>query len=131
MGDRLGYHRVRPVGFHIITFLVSLLTPSSSEALGVKLGHRRVSLNPALSPVSTTFLATTADSIQILQKEIAHTRGVSLEQWTSSASRSRQSDVCRVGGQQDSTTDGKSNMGAGGKRKYRRHPKVHSRLLSS
>lgn len=68
--------------------------------------------------------------MQVLQKEIAHVRGVSVEQLHSASTRRRtlESDA---EGKEDKQTDAKSNTGAGGKRKYRRHPKVRGNLCSS
>ncbi|KAK4698052.1 hypothetical protein P7C71_g130, partial [Lecanoromycetidae sp. Uapishka_2] len=77
------------------------ITESDLEALGVKLGHRR-----------------------ILQKEIANARGLNHEQVSRSTSRAHTSDSGHGGGRrEDNKTDARSNTGVGGKRKYRRHPK--------
>ncbi|KAM0802838.1 high mobility group box domain-containing protein, partial [Usnea florida] len=75
------------------------ITESDLEALGVKLGHRRV-----------------------LQREIAQTRGLSVEQLNSAGGSGSQDDRQRQGGE-ESRTDGQGSTGGGQKRKYRRHPK--------
>ncbi|CAF9927833.1 MAG: hypothetical protein ALECFALPRED_003893 [Alectoria fallacina] len=76
------------------------ITESDLDALGVKLGHRRV-----------------------LQREIAQTRGVNVEQLNSPL-RSGHYEDCQTNGGDESRTDGQGVTGAGGKRKYRRHPKA-------
>ncbi|KAF6235904.1 hypothetical protein HO173_006100 [Letharia columbiana] len=76
------------------------ITESDLDTLGVKLGHRRV-----------------------LQREIAQTQGVTMEQLHSSF-RSGHRDHRQSNGGDESRTDGQDATGAGGKRKYRRHPKT-------
>lgn len=61
----------------------------------------------------------------MLQREIAQTRGVSVEQ-LNSAFRSGHHDDRQSNGGDESRTDGQGSTGAGGKRKYRRHPKVET-----
>ncbi|KAL2054701.1 hypothetical protein ABVK25_005005 [Lepraria finkii] len=73
------------------------ITESDLDALGVKLGHRR-----------------------LLQKEIGQARGLSVEQ-LSSPSFSRPPGEERGG---ENRVDVKRGTGVGGKRKYRRHPKA-------
>lgn len=64
--------------------------------------------------------------LQILQKEIAHARGVSFEQLTS-PTQPHQQESGRVSVQQDRVkADGQADRASRGKRKYRRHPKVGS-----
>ena len=97
------------------------------DALGVKLGHRRVSSCRMNAHLRWEYLAAIElNLIQILQREIAQTRGVSLEQLNPSFRSSNHED--RNEGD-ESRVDGRGAAGTGGKRKYRRHPKVSSFLL--
>ncbi|KAL2046087.1 hypothetical protein N7G274_001534 [Stereocaulon virgatum] len=73
------------------------ITESDLDTLGVKLGHRR-----------------------LLQKEIAQTRGLSIEQLSSPTGSRPAGD----GRGADNRVDGRAGTGVGGKRKYRRHPKA-------
>ena len=61
-----------------------------------------------------------ADVMQILQKEIAHVRGLSIKQLRSPTGLRPLGDVRG----EDHALDIESSTGVGGKRKYRRHPKV-------
>lgn len=63
---------------------------------------------------------------QILQREIAFSRGLPIDFVTSlGRSRPLEDDREGVGAGDGIKADGKNSTGAGGKRKYRRHPKVN------
>lgn len=64
----------------------------------------------------------------MLQREIAQTRGVSVEQLNSPYGAGHHHDRQSNGGD-ESRIDGQGATGLGGKRKYRRHPKVQTRIL--
>ena len=51
MGNNLGYHRIRPVCYLEFRHLASRLSGKPSDALNVKLGHRRVSQRDFLNLV--------------------------------------------------------------------------------
>ena len=97
--------------------------------MGVKLGHRRVSSRQ----VNDYFQWESSASIeltwaQILQREIARTGSVSVEQ-LSTPFISGHHDDYQGNGRDDSRPDGRGATGTGGKRKYRRHPKVSTFYL--
>lgn len=121
MGNGFGHHRVRPV------CLQGLSNPSrlmpDSDALGVKLGHRRVSAPHRCFEQSSSrsTMIIIADLFwQVLQREIACSRGVPVDHVTSPHRPRPVEDGIGEGNGGES----KSNTGIGGKRKYRRHPKV-------
>ena len=96
------------------------------DALGVKLGHRRVRERRInVHFLWTPFVIIELTLVKVLQREIAQTRGMTVES-LNSPFRSGHHDDRQGHGGDESRADG---QGAGGKRKYRRHPKVSTFLL--
>jgi len=86
----------------ILPRLLDLIADTTSDALSVKLGHRRK-----------------------LQREIATIRGISIEQVIARAAPGPQSDRATSDGEtHTSRPPGSKSEGTRGKRRYRRHPKA-------
>ncbi|KAI9776349.1 MAG: hypothetical protein M1839_000429 [Geoglossum umbratile] len=102
------------------------ITESDLESLNVRLGHRRVRVPRSASELVLIASLLTQIWYQRLQREIASARGQSAEQPLGSPTRPLLTEkAILVREERASSIRGefKGNVG-GGKRKYRRHPKV-------
>lgn len=120
MEDGLRYHRIRPVRYFSTLLCQVRWANQFSDALGVKLGHRRVSeINHQMSQ----HRAKGTESGQKLQREISNSRIYFADQHSPPPGGEGGS------GRLDeklyySTSSGKNSGGQVEKRKYQRHPKV-------
>lgn len=95
-----------------------------SDALGVKLGHRRVS--SSIFHMQLRSMCLTA-SVQKLQRRIANSRGLSLATALASPARANAVDGKAESRKQEVTRPDGKEVTVVAKRKYRRHPKVSLR----
>ena len=85
-------------------------------------GSVKLHATSVLSPCRTTELNVT----QILQREIGLARGLSVEQLSSPTASISSAKARDAGSESNRSTEGNRGNVIGGKRKYRRHPKVKS-----
>lgn len=122
MGYHIGYNRIRPVSVWTILCCTGrmLIHMACSDALGVKLGHRRVS-----SARRSCWRFFDADTIvQKLQRRIANSRGLAPDASLVSPIRASVEDTRTENTKPEPIKPDSKDVAVVTKRKYRRHPKV-------